>query len=179
MPPTHLKNCFYLKEMQNKNWSRDWRKGDPEMHHLEIHPICKHQTWHHCWCQETLADKSLVWLFSERFYLHLTNTDRDTANHLTESSGPNGRARGRTEGVEGYCNPIEGKISANWTPQRAQRLNHQRKSIYGGFDGSKYICSRGWPYLISMGGVGGLMTQGKGILEQWDGSRWVGGGAPS
>jgi len=30
-----------------------------------------------------------------------------TANHLTEPRDPNGRVRGKTEGTEGDCNPIE------------------------------------------------------------------------
>jgi hypothetical protein len=32
---------------------------------------------HHCWCQEVLADRSLVWLSSERFCQHSTKTDVD------------------------------------------------------------------------------------------------------
>jgi hypothetical protein len=40
----------------------------------------------------------------------LTNRDAGTANHLTEPRDPKGRARGRTEGAEGNCNPIERTI---------------------------------------------------------------------
>ena len=32
---------------------------------------------------------------------------------------------------------------------------------------SRYICNRGWPYLISVGGEGGLMPQCSGILGEW------------
>jgi hypothetical protein len=33
----------------------------------------------------------------------------------------------------------------------SQGLNYQPKSTHGGTHGSSYICSRGWPYLASMG----------------------------
>jgi hypothetical protein len=33
--------------------------------HLGIHPIYSHHTY--CGCQELLADRSLIWLSSERF----------------------------------------------------------------------------------------------------------------
>ena len=64
----------------------------------------------------------------------------------------NGRARGRTGGAEGDCNPVGRTISANWTTQSFQRLNHQPKSIHGVSHGSTYICSRGRPYLTSIRG---------------------------
>jgi hypothetical protein len=52
-----------------------------------------------------------------------------TTNHQTEPGAPNGRVRGRTEGVEGKCNPIgRTKVSINWTLQSSQELNHQPKS---------------------------------------------------
>jgi hypothetical protein len=74
-----------------------------------------------------------------------------TANHPTEPEDPNERARERTEGAEGHCHPTTRIISINWTTQSSQRLNHQPKSIHRGMHGSRYICSRGWPYLTSMG----------------------------
>ena len=48
--------------------------------------------------------------------------------------------------------------------QSFQGLDHQPKSIHGGIHDSRYLCSRGWPYLTSMGGEGpwsrgGLMHQ--------------------
>jgi hypothetical protein len=40
------------------------------------------------------------------------------ANHGTEHRDPNGGIRGRTEGVEGVCNPIgRTTISTNQTPR--------------------------------------------------------------
>jgi hypothetical protein len=33
---------------------------------------------HYCWCQEVLADRSLVWLLDERFCHNLIKTDADT-----------------------------------------------------------------------------------------------------
>jgi hypothetical protein len=75
------------------------------------------------------------------------------AKHQTEHRNPKFRVRGRTEGVERNCNPIgRTTISTNLTIQSSQGLNHQPKSICGGTYVSNCICSRGLPYLSSMGG---------------------------
>jgi hypothetical protein len=73
-----------------------------------------------------LADRSLVWISSERLNQNLTDTEilmRTLAvNHWTEQGDPNGGVRGRTEGAEGVCNPIGKTISTNHThPPRAPR----------------------------------------------------------
>jgi hypothetical protein len=68
-------------------------------------------------------------LSHERLCQHLINTDADTANYLTEPGNPN-KARARTEGAEGDCNPIERTISTNWIAQSSQGLNHQPKRIH-------------------------------------------------
>jgi hypothetical protein len=88
----------------------------------------------------------------ERLCQSLIITDADV--HSQSSDGdPNGGIRGRTDGAEGVCNSIGGTtISANQTPQSSQGINHQPKNTYGGTHGSSCICSRGWPYLPSMGG---------------------------
>ena len=97
-----------------------------------------------------------------------------TANHQTEPGDPNGRDRGRTEGAEGVCNTIGRTISTNQTTQSSQGLNHQPKSIHGGNHDSRYICSRGWPYLTSVGGEEGLMPQCRGMLKGEAGvGEWV------
>lgn len=44
-------------------------------------------------------------------------------------------------------------ISTKQNPQSSQGLNHQPKSIHEGNHGSSCKCSRGWPYLVSVGGV--------------------------
>jgi hypothetical protein len=59
------------------------------------------------------------------------------------------RTRGRTEEAERVCKPM-GRTT-NQTTQCSQILNHQPKSIHGGTHGSRYIYSRGLPYLTSMG----------------------------
>jgi hypothetical protein len=70
-----------------------------------------------------LEDGSLIWLFPERFYQYLTNTDADTYSQpWAEPGDTSGRARGRTEGTEGVFNPIGRTISTN---QSSQGLNHQ------------------------------------------------------
>ena len=65
---------------------------------------------------------------------------------------PNGGVRERTEGAESVCNSLGRIISTNQTPQSSQWLNQQPKSIHGRTDGSSCICTRGWPYEVSMGG---------------------------
>jgi hypothetical protein len=89
-----------------------------------------------------------------------------TANHHTEPRDLNGRARGRTEGAEGDCNPIGKTMSNNRVTQSSQSLNYQPKSIHGGNHGFRYICSRGWLYLISMGG------EALGPVKAWCPSIW-------
>jgi hypothetical protein len=57
-----------------------------------------------------------------------------------------------TEGAEKDCNLIGRTISTNQTIQSFQRQNLQPKSTHGRTYGSNSKCSRGWPYLTSMGG---------------------------
>jgi hypothetical protein len=45
--------------------------------HLGIHPYTITKPRQYCGCQEVLADRSLVWLSSERLCQSLTNTDVD------------------------------------------------------------------------------------------------------
>ena len=99
-----------------------------------------------------LTDRSMAWLSSERFCQHLTKTNADTANHGTEPGDPNGRVRGGRR-VEGDYNPIgRTTIATNRTPQSSQGLNHQPKTIHRWDYDSLYLCSRGLPYLASVGG---------------------------
>jgi len=70
-------------------------------------------------------------------------------DHWGEPRDPSRRAKGRTEGDEEDCYPIGRTISTKWT---TQRLNHQPKSTHRGIHGSRYIFSRGWSYLTSVGG---------------------------
>jgi hypothetical protein len=84
----------------------------------------------------------------------------------TEPRNPNERARGRTERAEEDCNPIRRTVSTNWNTQRSQGLNHQPKIIHGGSQDSRYMCSRGWPYLTSIGREGGLMPQHRVMVER-------------
>jgi hypothetical protein len=75
-----------------------------------------------------------------------------TDNHQTEPRETNWSARRRNEGAEGDFNPIKRSISTSWTTQSSQRLNYQTKNIHGASHGSRYICSRRWPYLTSFRG---------------------------
>ena len=104
-------------------------------------------------------------------------------NHLTEHEDTSERARGRTEGAEGGCNPIGRTISTNWTTPCSKRLNHQPKSIHGGIHGSRYICSRGWPCSALVGGeaLGPVQVWWPSVGGCWrkGGSRWGSGGSPS
>ena len=100
-----------------------------------------------------LADRNLAWLSSERLYQHLTEADADTYSQpLDDLRNHNGRVRGRTKAAEGDCSPIERTtITTHWTPQSSHGLSHQLTSIQGQVHGPRYICSRGLPYLASVG----------------------------
>jgi hypothetical protein len=74
-----------------------------------------------------------------------------TANQWTKPVDPNERDRGRIDGAEGNYNSIGRTILTNWTPQISQKLNQQPKIIHGGIYGYRYISSKGWPYLTSVG----------------------------
>ena len=73
-------------------------------------------------------------------------------NHQNELWDPNVEVRGRTEGAEEVCNII-GKttISTNQTPQSSQELKLQPNKTHGATHGFRCTCSRGWPYLASIG----------------------------
>ena len=107
----------------------------------------------HCCCyQEVLADRNLVWLFLGRFGQQLTNADVDAYSQPSDWAGnPCGGAGRRTGGVEGQCIPIVRTTLSNWTTQCFKGLDHQPRSEQGGIHDSRYICSRGWLCLTSMG----------------------------
>ena len=98
-----------------------------------------------------------------------------TANHWTGHRDPNRGVRERTEGAEGFCNPIGRTTSNN---QRSQDLNHQPRSTHGGTHGSSHICSRGCPCWTSMDeeAPGPVEAWCPSVGEgQWGCSGWVGG----
>jgi len=59
-------------------------------------------------------------------------------NHQTELRDTRGGAGQRTGGGEEECNHIGRTISAGWTTQWSQGLNHQPKSTEGELHGSKH-----------------------------------------
>jgi len=75
-----------------------------------------------------------------------------TAKHWTEHVDHNGEVRARTVGAERVCNLIIGRttISTNQTSWSSQGLKHQPK-VHRGTHDSSWICSRGFPYLASLG----------------------------
>lgn len=141
------------KGNSDKKWSRDWRKGQPETTSPWNPSHAENKLWHYFWCQDVLADRSLVWLSSERLFQHLTKKDSDThSQQLVCAWGPLWKSLGRTERSQWDCNPIERTtVSTNWTLKCSQGLNHQPKSIYRLLSGPLYICGRGLPYLASLG----------------------------
>jgi hypothetical protein len=171
-------NCSYLKELQRQKWSRDWRKGHSETAPLrDPFPPAGTKPWHYCWCQEALADRSLVWPSPENFCQYLTNTGADPHSQPSDwARDPNERVKGRTEGAEGNSNPIgRTTISTNLTTHSSQGQNHQPKSTHGVTHGSSYLCSRGLLYLASMGREAlGPVEAGyssvRGTVEQWSGN---------
>jgi hypothetical protein len=74
------------------------------------------------------------------------------SNHQTELRDPGCGAGRRTGGAEGDCKAIGRIISTGWTTQCFQGLDHQPRSAQEGIHGSRYIGSREWPCLKSMGG---------------------------
>jgi len=128
---THLRivnpEMFLSKGNMGENGAETEEKSIRRPYYLGIHPTCRHQT-------PTLLLMSSI-----------------TVNHWIEPRDPNGRARGRTEGAEGDCNPMGRTISTISTAQSSQGPNHQLKSIHGGIHGSRYKYNREWPYLTWMG----------------------------
>jgi hypothetical protein len=143
------------EEIQDKVWSRDWRKVNLETvpsdypshiqspnpdNIVDANKCLLTEAWYSC----LLGGSNNPWQI-HRWML--------SANHLTEYRVPNGGARERTERAEGVCSPIG--VTTIWTnqyPQSSQELNHQPKSIPEGTHGSSCIYSRGWPCQSSMGG---------------------------
>jgi hypothetical protein len=52
-------------------------------------------------------------------------------NHQTELRDPGGGAGRRTGGAEGNCNLIGRTISAGWTTEFSQGVDHQPRSVQG------------------------------------------------
>jgi hypothetical protein len=71
--------------------------------------------------------------------------------HQTKFGDLEGIAGGRTGGVEGDCHPIGRTMLAGQTTQSSQGLDHEPRSVQGEIHGFRYMCSRGWPSLTSMG----------------------------
>jgi hypothetical protein len=122
--------------------------------HLGIHPIYRHHIQTLLWmprsacCQEpdiAVSRKALS----------------EPGKYRSEGSQPTFRLNPGSpmEGLEKELKELKGfatiertTISTNQTPQSSQGLNHQSKSKPGGTNGSRCICSREWPYWISVGG---------------------------
>ena len=119
---TQIFSC--LKEIQRQKRSRNWRNDGPM--------TCP--TWEpfHGWAPnpDTITDAMLCWQTGACLSCPLSGSTNSwpiqmqilTANHWTEPGDPNGRDRGRTEGVKWDCNPIR-TIETNWTTQSSQWLN--------------------------------------------------------
>ena len=76
-----------------------------------------------------------------------------TAKHRTKLEDHNEEFRARTVGIEGVCNLIgRTTISTSQTPPELPGTKPPTKEYTGGTHGSSWICSRGLPYLASLGG---------------------------
>jgi hypothetical protein len=74
------------------------------------------------------ADRSLAWLSSERLYQQLRQMQIFTVKHRTEVGDQYGRVGGRTEGAEGYGNPIgRTTVSANLDPSELPETKPKTK----------------------------------------------------
>jgi hypothetical protein len=109
-----------------------------------------------------------------------------TTNHWNEHRVPNGEVGEGTErSLRGFAVLWKEQQCQQARSPRAPGLDHQPKSTHGGTHGSSYVCDRGWPCWISMGGeapgpVGvRCPTVGECQGREVGVSGWVGGGAPS
>jgi hypothetical protein len=68
--------------------------------------------------------------------------------------------------LKGIASPLEEKYQLTGSATMSQGLKHQQKNIHGGSQYSRYICSRGWPYLTSTRGEEILMLQHRWMLEE-------------
>jgi hypothetical protein len=67
-----------------KNGIETQGKAIKRQPHLGIHPFCICQTSTLLLTKEVLAERSLIWLFPERFYQNLINTNADTQSQPLE-----------------------------------------------------------------------------------------------
>jgi hypothetical protein len=115
--------------------------------------------WNWCCCQEVLVDRTLVclvfqssasiWPIQMCMWMWTWMLGAKHQSELRDlCRGPGGR----TGGLEGDCNPLGRTMWAGWTTQSSHGLDHQLRSVHGGINGSRYICSRGWTCLTSIGG---------------------------
>jgi hypothetical protein len=75
----HLKfltQKYSCPKKRTKNGTETEGKVTQRPPHLGIHPICRHQV--PTLRSKMVADRSLIWLFTERLYQLLTNTGADT-----------------------------------------------------------------------------------------------------
>jgi hypothetical protein len=106
--------CFLeggTKYSQEEIWSR-------YCHTWESIPYTVTKPGHYCRFWEVLVDESLIWLSPEKLCQSLT-TQRQmvSENHWTEIGVPNGGVGKGTEGVEGFCRPMEeAKVSTRQIP---------------------------------------------------------------
>jgi len=83
--------------------------------------------------------------------------------------------------LKGFATPWEEQQFQPIRPhQSSQGLNHQPKSTHGRTHGSSCICSRGWPYLASVGGEALVLVKAQcPSVEEFQGGEvgmggWVG-----
>ena len=83
--------CFCPKERQGpkkkkKKKKKQIKKKKPPRYTPTKEKITNANTkpQHYCWCQEVVADSSLVWLFPNKLFQHLDNTDPDTHNQTSD-----------------------------------------------------------------------------------------------
>jgi hypothetical protein len=74
------------------------------------------------------------------------------ANHWVKVRDQYGRVKGRTEGVEGDCNPIGRTTgSTNGDLSELSETKPKPRSIHGQVHGPRHMCSRGLSCMASVG----------------------------
>jgi hypothetical protein len=101
-------------------------------------------------------------------------------DHKVPNEGNTKKYQRNTKGAEGNWSLLEGtSIWTNQFPQSSLELYQQSKKTHGGTCGSNYICSRGWPNRLSMGGAAlgpvKALCPSIGECQKWEWAVWGAG----
>jgi hypothetical protein len=91
-------------------------------------------------------------LCQQNITCHLKTSSPVSVSAKTSSHKTASRKTSHNLSPDSFQKSIRTTLSTNQTPRKSEGLNHQPKSIHGWVYVSHYICSKGLPYLASVGG---------------------------